>query len=142
MAMGQDPEIVEAITRGVKNVCDVPVVPKLTPNVDDIGAIAQAAVAGGADGLCAINTVGPGYFSAHGHAVLSNGEGGMSGKGVLPIALKCIRKVREVTDVPIIGCGGVSSAADVGETRAAGADIVGVGSALIGMTSIEMEDYF
>ncbi len=142
MAMGQDPEIVEAITRGVKNVCDVPVVPKLTPNVDDIGAIAQAAVAGGADGLCAINTVGPGYFSAHGHAVLSNGEGGMSGKGVLPIALKCIRKVREVTDVPIIGCGGVSSAADVGEIRAAGADIVGVGSALIGMTSTEIEDYF
>ena len=66
----------------------------------------------------------------------------MSGKAVLPIALKCIREIRAVCDLPIIGCGGISSAADVRETMDAGADIVGVGSALTGMTTAEMTDYF
>lgn len=142
MAMGQDPELVQQITAAVKNAVDVPVVPKLTPNVDDIGTIAQAAVAGGADALCAINTVGPGLHTAHGSAVLSNGLGGMSGKGVLPIALKCIREVKAAVDVPVIGCGGVSSADDVRAFQSEGAQVIGVGSALIGMTSPEIESYF
>jgi len=142
MAMGQDPELVREITAAVKAVVDIPVVPKLTPNTPNIAEIALAAVEGGADAICAINTLGPGYTSAHGHPVLSNGAGGMSGKAVLPIALKCIREIREVCDLPIIGCGGISSAADVRETMDAGADIVGVGSALTGMTTAEMADYF
>ena len=142
MAMGQDPELVEEITAAVKAAVDIPVVPKLTPNADDIGAIAKAAVRGGADALCAINTVGPGLFTAHGQPVLSNGVGGMSGKGVLPIALKCIGEIRDVCDVPIIGCGGVSSADDVREVMNAGASVVGVGSALTGMDSEEIRDYF
>ncbi|MFT4614161.1 MAG: dihydroorotate dehydrogenase subfamily 1 [Bacteroidia bacterium] len=142
MAMGQDPELVRAITAAVKAVVSIPVIPKLTPNTDNIGAIAAAAVAGGADGFCAINTVGPGYTSAHGHPVLSNGAGGLSGKGVLPIGLKCVREVAAVTDKPIIGCGGVSSAADVRAFQDAGAAIVGVGSALTGLTTDEIGDYF
>ena len=142
MAMGQDPELVEEITAAVKAAVDVPVVPKLTPNAEDVAAIARAAVRGGADALCAINTVGPGLHTAHGEPVLSNGVGGLSGKGVLPIALKCIREIRSVTDVPIIGCGGVSSARDVREMEGAGAQIVGVGSALTGMDSQEIETYF
>ena len=113
MAMGQDPELVREITAAVKAAVDIPVIPKLTPNTPDIAEIARAAIDGGADALCAINTVGPGYTSAHGHPVLSNGAGGMSGKGVLPIALKCVREVAAVTDSPIIGCGGASSAEDV-----------------------------
>ena len=64
------------------------------------------------------------------------------GKAVLPIALKCIREIREVCDLPIIGCGGISSAADVRETMDAGADVVGIGSALTGLTTAEMVDYF
>ena len=123
-----------------KAVVDVPVIPKLTPNTDDIGAIARAAEAAGADGFCAINTVGPGYTMAHGEAVLSNGMGGMSGKGVLPIALKCIREVRAVSELPIVGCGGLSSAADVDAALEAGADIVGIGSALTGMDSEEVDE--
>ena len=142
MAMGQDPVLVAEIIAAVKAVVSVPVIPKLTPNTDDIGAIARAAEEAGADGFCAINTVGPGYTSAHGHPVLSNGVGGMSGKGVLPIALKCIRGVREVSDLPIIGCGGLSSAADVEAAMQAGADIVGVGSALTGLDSAEIGQYF
>lgn len=142
MAMGQDPEMVREITAAVKAVVDIPVIPKLTPNAPNIGEIASAAAAGGADGFCAINTVGPGYTSAHGHPVLSNGAGGMSGKGVLPIALKCVREVSEATGLPIIGCGGASSADDVRAFFDAGATVVGVGSALIGLTTDEIADYF
>ncbi|MFT6368483.1 MAG: dihydroorotate dehydrogenase (NAD+) catalytic subunit [Bacteroidia bacterium] len=142
MAMGQDPEIVREVTAAVKAVVDIPVIPKLTPNTSNIGEIAIAAVAGGADALCAINTVGPGYTSAHGHPVLSNGSGGMSGKGVLPIALKCVREIAAVTDCPIIGCGGVSSADDVRAFVDAGASIIGVGSSLTSLTTDEIAGYF
>ncbi len=142
MAMGQDPDMVREIVAAVKAVVDIPVIPKLTPNTPNIGEIAKAAAEGGADGLCAINTVGPGYTSAHGQPVLSNGAGGMSGKGVLPIGLKCVREVAAVTDLPIIGCGGASSADDVCAYLDAGASVVGVGSALIGLTTQEMADYF
>jgi dihydroorotate dehydrogenase (NAD+) catalytic subunit len=142
MAMGQDPTLVAEIVAAVKEAVDIPVIPKLTPNTPDIAAIARAAEAAGADGFCAINTVGPGYTLAHGEPVLSNGMGGMSGKGVLPIALKCIREVREVSELPIIGCGGFSSAADVDAALEAGADVVGIGSALTGLTSEEIGRYF
>ncbi|WP_439105587.1 tRNA-dihydrouridine synthase [Congregibacter sp.] len=142
MAMGQDPVVVAEIVAAVKAAVDVPVIPKLTPNTPDIGAIAKAAADAGADGFCAINTVGPGYTSSHGEPVLSNGVGGMSGKGVLPIALKCIREIREVSDLPIVGCGGFSSASDVNAAMKAGADVIGVGSALTGMNSEEIGSYF
>ena len=142
MAIGQDPDLVAEIVAAVVAVTDIPVIAKLTPNTDKIGAIARAAVDAGAAGICAINTVGPGYHSAHGAPVLSNGLGGMSGKGVLPIALKCVREIRDAVDVPIIACGGVSSADDVQAFNGAGANIIGVGSALVGMTSAEMGNYF
>ena len=142
MAMGQDPELVAEIVAAVKAAVTVPVIPKLTPNTPDIGAIARAAEQAGADGFCAINTVGPGYTLAHGEPVLSNGMGGMSGKGVLPIALRCIRDVRAVSALPIIGCGGFSSAADVDAAMEAGADVVGIGSALTGMSSDDIARFF
>ncbi len=142
MDMGQDPDLVAEITAAVKAAVDIPVVPKLTPNAENVAEIAQAAVAGGADALCAINTVGPGYYSAHGAPVLSNELGGLSGKGILPIGLKCVREIAAHVDVPIIGCGGISSADDVRAFAAAGASVFGVGSALVGMTSREISDYF
>ena len=142
MAMGQDPDMVYAIVAAVKAAVSVPVVPKLTPNTNNIAAIARAAVDAGADALCAINTLGPGYFSAHGKPVLSNEMGGMSGKGVLPIALKCVREIVAEVDVPVIGCGGLSSAADMQAMADAGASVFGVGSALVGMTSQEIRTYF
>ena len=142
MAMGQDPEMVAAIVSAVKAAVDVPVIPKLTPNVDRIELIGQAAIDAGADALCAINTVGPGYTESHGHPVLSNGMGGMSGSGVLPTALKCIRALRSVTDIPIIGCGGLSTADDCRAAMSTGANIIGVGSALSGMDTAAMNTYF
>jgi dihydroorotate dehydrogenase (NAD+) catalytic subunit len=142
MAMGQDPDLVAQITAAVKDAVDIPVIPKLTPNTPDIATIARAALEAGADGLCAINTLGPGETSAYGHPVLSNGAGGMSGKGVLPIALKCVREIAAQTERPIIGCGGASSADDVRAFFDAGATVVGIGSALVGLTTQQTQDYF
>lgn len=142
MAMGQDPVLVEDILRAVKAAVDVPVIAKLTPNVPNIGEIAEAAVRGGADGICAINTMGPECYNAHGHPILTNEKGGVSGKGVLPRALECVQEIRAAVDVPIIACGGISSAEDVQLFQNAGARIIGIGSALVGMTTSEIGDYF
>lgn len=144
MAIGQDPEMVKEIVAAVKNVVSIPVIPKLTPNTNNIGEIAKKALEAGADGICAINTVGPGYFTYDGIPVLSNKKGGMSGKGVLPIGIKCVKEISDAIEnkVPIIGCGGISSAQDVIEYEKAGASIFGVGSALGGMSSEEMKKYF
>jgi dihydroorotate dehydrogenase subfamily 1 len=142
MDMGQDASLVKEITEAVKQAVDIPVIPKLTPNVPNIGEIAIAAVEGGADALCAINTVGPAYYTSHGHPVLTNKFGGMSGKGVLPIALKCVKEIREAVDVPIIGCGGISNAEDVRAFSGEGASIFGVGSALTGLSSEAVTGYF
>lgn len=142
MAMGQDPEMVREVVAAVCEAVDIPVVPKLTPNVDDIAVIGRAAIEGGAAALCAINTAGPGYTESHGHPVLSNGVGGMSGKGVLPITLKAIKNLRAETELPIIGCGGLSSAADCQAALECGADILGIGSGLSGMDTNEVHQYF
>ena len=141
-AMGQDPDLVREIVRAVKAVVDIPVVAKLTPNVPNIADIAAAAIQGGADGLCAINTMGPECYESHGHPVLTNGKGGVSGKDILPRALECVREIAAITDKPIIACGGISSASNVRDAFAASASIVGIGSALIGMTTNQIADYF
>ena len=77
--LGQDPELVEAITAAVKAVVDIPVIPKLTPNTPNIGEIAKAAIAGGADGLCAINGIGS-NFGMHHQANQVGGIGTLSGR--------------------------------------------------------------
>lgn len=142
MAMGQDPELVKEIVAAVKAAVDIPVIPKLTPNVPNIEDIARAAVVGGADAICAINTMGPECYTAHGHPILSNEKGGVSGKGILPRALECVLAINNAVDCPIIACGGISSAANVREFQDAGATIIGVGSALIGLTTAEIAQYF
>ncbi|MED5315513.1 MAG: tRNA-dihydrouridine synthase [Pseudomonadota bacterium] len=142
MAMGQDPEMVREVVAAVCATVDIPVIPKLTPNVDDIAVIGRAAVEGGAAGLCAINTAGPGYTESHGHPVLSNGMGGMSGKGVLPLTLKALTALRAETDLPLIGCGGLSSAADCRAAAGCGATIFGIGSGLTGMNTADIAAFF
>jgi len=142
MDMGQDAELVYEIVKAVKEAVDIPVIPKLTPNVSDIRPIAEAAEKAGADAICAINTVGPAYFTHGGHPVLTNQYGGMSGRGILPIGLKCVKQIREVSSLPIIGCGGISTAEDVLAYQDAGADVIGVGSALTGMDTPAVAEYF
>jgi dihydroorotate dehydrogenase subfamily 1 len=142
MAIGQDPEAVKEIVSAVKTAVNIPVIPKLTPNTNNLAEIAKAAVEGGADAICAINTVGPGEYTVNASPVLTNKKGGMSGRGVLPIGLKCVKEIREAVSVPIIGCGGISIASDVIAYKDGGANIFGVGSTLAGMSTEEMKEYF
>lgn len=108
---------------------------KLTPNVDNIGEIAKSVIKAGADGIVAINTVGPKlYIEPHSNKpILQNkvgGKGGMSGKWVFERAIECVKKIRSAIgeDVPIIGMGGVSTGEDVAKMVEAGANVVGIGS--------------
>ncbi len=110
---------------------------KLTPNCDDIAKIAKAVVDNGADGIVAINTVGPvEHIERHtGKPILNNpigGKGGKSGDDIFPIALNAIKTIREAVgeDIPIIGMGGVSDGERAYKLIQAGADVVGIGSAL------------
>ena len=110
---------------------------KLTPNVDNIGEIAKAVIQAGADGISAINTVGPVLHidPASGKPILQNalgGKGGKSGTWVFDKAIECIREIRASVgdDVPIIGMGGVSDSETCARMIDAGADVVGIGSAL------------
>lgn len=131
MAFGVNPHAVEAITQSVKNVAGaVPVYVKLTPNVTDIVEIAQAAEAGGADGLSLINTVlGLRINIKTRQPVLGNGMGGYSGPAVKPLAVRMVYQVAHATKLPIIGQGGIGSAEDVVEFFLAGANAVAVGAA-------------
>ena len=108
---------------------------KLTPNVDDIASIARGCIDAGADGIVAINTVGPRlYTEKHsGEPILNNalgGKGGASGAWIKRKALECVSAIRrEIGDGPlVIGMGGVQDADDVKAMIEAGADVVGIGS--------------
>ena len=122
---------------------------KLTPNVPDIAEIAKAVIEKGADGIATINTVGPKlYIEPHsGAPILNNklgGKGGASGEWVRDEALLCVRKIREaIGDYPIIlGMGGVTRPADAKAMIEAGADSVGIGSALARVNPQRWEEYF
>ena len=130
MAFGTQPEAAEEVTRAVKAVTHKPVYMKLSPNVTDIVAIARACEEAGADGLCLINTLlGMRIDIRKRRPVLANRYGGYSGPGVFPVALRMVNQVARAVQVPIIGCGGVSSAEDVVEMMMAGATAVEIGAA-------------
>lgn len=130
MTFGVQPALIEELTAAIKAVVNVPIYIKLTPNVTSVTEIAKAAEAGGADGLSMINTVTGMRINIETRKPrLGNNIGGYSGEGVKPIALYQINQVRQVTDLPIIGMGGIESAQDVVEFMLAGANAVAVGSA-------------
>jgi dihydroorotate dehydrogenase (NAD+) catalytic subunit len=139
-SIGCDQNIAAEYVRLIKEAtkeCKAPLFVKLTPNVDDIGLIAKAVVDSGADGLVAINTVGPIVHKDPGSGlpILQNklgGKGGSSGHHIYERALSAIREIRQACgdDVPLIGMGGVSSGSEAAALMASGADAVGIGSAL------------
>jgi dihydroorotate dehydrogenase (NAD+) catalytic subunit len=129
-AIGTDPALVEACTRAV-SVTGIPTWVKLTPNVTDITAIGKAAERGGASAIVAINTVKAMRISTGMHRpVLGNRYGGLSGSAVFPIAVRCVYELYETCKIPIIGCGGVTTADNVIEMMMAGASAVEIGSAV------------
>ncbi len=127
---GCDPKAAAEVTRAVKAVTDKPVFMKLTPNVTDIAEIARACEEAGADGLCLINTLlGMRIDLKSRKPIIANRTGGVSGPAVFPVALRMVWDVYEAVKIPIIGCGGVSSAEDAAEMMLAGATAVEVGAA-------------
>jgi dihydroorotate dehydrogenase (NAD+) catalytic subunit len=135
-AIGTDPELVEACTRAV-SITGVPTWVKLTPNVADITSIGEAAEHGGASAIVAINTVKAMRISTGmRRPVLGNRYGGLSGSAVFPIAVRCVYELYESCKIPIIGCGGVSSADNVIEMMMAGASAVEIGSAVLNNVKI------
>lgn len=127
---GTDPKSAAEVTRAVKAVSKKPVFMKLTPNVTDIAAIACACEEAGADGICLINTLlGMRIDLRTKRPTIANRTGGLSGPAVFPVALRMVWDVYDAVKIPIIGCGGVSSAEDVCEMMLAGASAVEIGAA-------------
>ncbi|ORE93168.1 dihydroorotate dehydrogenase family protein [Stappia sp. 22II-S9-Z10] len=108
----------------------LPLWAKLSPNAEDIASIAAAAAEAGADALIVANTLTGMAMRRDGRPALANVTGGLSGAPVKPVNLRCTYQVaQKLPKTPIIGCGGISTLADVLDYMAAGASAVAVGSA-------------
>lgn len=130
MSFGTDPQCAAEVTRAVKAVTAKPVFIKLSPNVTDIVSIAKACEEAGADGICLINTMlGMRIDLKKRQPVIANKMGGFSGNAIFPVAVRMVYQVSKACNIPVMGCGGVSSAKDVIEMMMAGATAVQVGAA-------------
>ncbi|WP_345806367.1 dihydroorotate dehydrogenase [Bacillus subtilis] len=130
IAFGTNPEMAADLTKAVKEVSDVPVYVKLSPNVANITEIALAIEEAGADGLTMINTlIGMRLDLKTGKPILANKTGGLSGPAVKPVAIRMVYEVSQMVNIPIIGMGGVQTAEDALEFLLAGASAVAVGTA-------------
>lgn len=130
IAFGQNPAMVEKITREIKRVAKQPVIMKLSPNVTDITETAKAAEAGGADGLSLINTLTGMKIDIYRRSfALANRTGGLSGPAIKPVAVRMVNQAANAVKIPIIGMGGIRTAEDAVEFLMAGATAVSVGTA-------------
>ncbi len=130
MSFGTDPKAAAEVTAAVKKVTSKPVIMKLTPNVTDIVSVTKACEDAGADGISLINTLlGMRIDLRRRRPLLANGTGGLSGPAVFPVALRMVWQAAKAVKIPVVGMGGVSSAADVLEMMCAGATAVEVGAA-------------
>lgn len=129
LSVGSDPKLVKSIVESVKSSTDKPVFVKLS--FENIVKVGKAAEEGGADAVVAINTIrGMAIDIVSKKPILSNVSGGVSGEAIKPIALKCVWDLYNEIDIPIIGCGGITTWKDVVEFLLAGATAVQIGSAL------------
>jgi dihydroorotate dehydrogenase (NAD+) catalytic subunit len=129
--IGQNPRLLIEIVENVKSKVSKPVIVKLSPNVNDVAVLAKAAVEAGADALTAVNTLKAMAIDAETQKpILANVFGGLSGSAVKPVALRCVFDIASQFEVPLIGCGGVSSWRDAVEFFLAGACAVQIGSAV------------
>ena len=134
VAFGNDPEMSFRVVEICRKNTTKPIITKLSPNQTDIAANAVRCIEAGSDGLAVINTVmGMAVDVETKRPVIGNNRGGLSGPAIKPIALLKVHQVYQVSkkhNVPIIGQGGIVSAKDAIEFIIAGADAVGVGTAL------------
>ena len=129
--IGQSSSLVAEVVEKVKAVVKKPVILKLTPNVADVAEVAKAGVKAGADAITAINTVRAMKIDVEtAQPVLGNKIGGLSGPAIKPVAVRCVYEIYETVDVPIIGCGGITTWQDAVEFMLAGASAVQIGTAI------------
>lgn len=125
LMISQMPEKAFLVVKEVKNKSKFPLIVKLSPNVTDITEIACAVEEGGADVLSLVNTLkGLAFDWKRGKII----EGGISGKCLKPVGLKCVYEVYKKVKIPIIGIGGITEGKDAVEYILAGANAVGIGS--------------
>ena len=130
MALGADPEAAAEVVKAVRKVTKKPLIVKLTPNVTDIVPIVKACEDAGADGVTLINSLlGMRIDIKTRRPVIANKVGGYSGPAVFPVALRMVWQAANAVKIPVVGCGGVSSAEEVIEMMLAGATAVEVGAA-------------
>ena len=127
-----DPVAAAQVTGAARAAYEGRLLVKLSPNAPDLVAVARAVADAGADGLTAVNTLGPGMIIdvRARRPVLSNRAGGVSGAALRPIAVRCVHDIATAVALPIIGTGGVSGGEDALQMVMAGATAVGLGSAL------------
>lgn len=129
IAFGQKADCLYDITKQIKRVAKQPVIMKLSPNVTDIGEMARAAEAAGADGVSLINTLTGMKIDIHKRRfVLANKTGGMSGPAIKPVAVRMVYQAAHAVKIPVIGMGGIATAEDAIEFLLAGASAVAVGA--------------
>jgi dihydroorotate dehydrogenase (NAD+) catalytic subunit len=127
---GVRPDTAAEVTSAVRKATSLPLLVKLTPNTSGIKAIARAVAEAGADALTLINTLKGMAIDIYSRKpVLGNITGGLSGPAVKPVALYMVYEVSRTVDIPVIGCGGISTAADALEFIIAGASAVQTGTA-------------
>ena len=137
---GTDPEMCRRVVCGCRAATRHPVLAKLTPNVTDIVAIAQAAADGGADAISLINTcLGMAVDWRKRRPLLGNVMGGLSGPAIKPIALAAVYRIGKAVDTPLIGIGGIASIDDVMEFLIAGATAVQIGTANFYNPTVSMQ---
>ena len=131
MALGIKPENVEEVTRLCKaQLKKTPLIVKLSPNVESIAANASAAERGGADCISLINTLtGMVIDIERRRPVIANNTGGVSGAGIMPIALRMVYEAAHAVEIPVIGMGGITCGKDAIAFMMAGASAVQVGTA-------------
>lgn len=124
-----DPQVTRRVLEGVRRVCPLPLIAKLTPNVTDVVPIAAAAAEGGADAVSLVNTfVGMAVDWRRRRPILGNITGGLSGPAIKPLALRLVWRVARNVPVPVIGIGGIRTLDDVMEFLVAGAAAVQIGT--------------
>ncbi|MFL6440930.1 MAG: tRNA-dihydrouridine synthase, partial [Nitrososphaeraceae archaeon] len=136
MEVGDDPEMVSRIVKTIRVNTHKPLIIKVGVGNADLVNVARAAKDAGADAITAINTIRAMAINIETQMpVLSNRIGGLSGKSIRPVAIRCVYEISKSLAIPVIGCGGIFTWEDTVEFMLAGASAVQLGS-VIGHTGL------